>query len=128
MKKREIIVLLGFLLAARVSFSQKVSEDLLKVRKVYQDAENFSADVTVTGYETKENTKPVQIGSGILRKTKTDYYSKFAADEMITNEKHTIIVNHTNKTIKLLDASTFSQMNKSRELFNLDSLLAAGDS
>lgn len=128
MKAIRIIWVLCFLLIARIGHGQILALDLEKIRQAYLNAEDFSAKVSVSGFKTKEAVKPMQIGTGILKKTKNGYYSKFAEDEMVINEKHTIIINHLDKTIKLISGSAFSYLKESTGLLNVDTLLAQADS
>ena len=125
---KSFFIYLFCILCVKTSFAQKASDELMKVRQAYIDAENFCADVNVVGYKDKSSSNTVQIGNGMLRKTKSFYYSKFSGSEMISNSKYTFIVNHNEKVITVFDIPQILDLYKKQELINIDTLLSGTDS
>src|SRR5437016_567124 len=81
------------------SFSQKITDDLKKMREAIQNSNTISSDVLVIGYKDKSDKKGSVIGTGMLRKAKNSYYSKFDSDELISNKNCTLIIDHNDKSV-----------------------------
>lgn len=121
--------LFALLLIPGLTFAQtKTTGELLKeTTKVYLDAEHLSMDVNVYTYATV-NDQGILMGSGQIRKSGENYYSKFLADELIVNGNCTVVLDHSEKTITWYDAeNTKKRKDKKQELPNLDSI-SNGDS
>jgi len=120
-------IILFLLLFANMSFAQNAAEDLSKVSKQYLNSNELSMDINVIGFKDKNDKKGTNIGEAMMRKKGNNYYSKFNADEMISNGESTLLFDHSEKsafyfkTAGKRDASNMFS-------FNMDSILKLCDS
>src|SRR5258705_8761971 len=101
-----IIFTMSFLLlvlVAKTGDAQDMKDLFTKVSKNYLTVDPFSADVDVYLFKDKNDTKGSLLGTGMLRKSGRNYYSKFSDDELICNENCTVILDHYYKRVSYFD-------------------------
>jgi hypothetical protein len=119
--KKFILFLL--LVPGMVMAQSKSNGELLKeTTQAYLDAKYLSMDVNVVTYQSASDPG-VLLGQGMIRKSGTEYYSKFLSDELIVNNNCTVVLDHGDKTITWYDMEKQKKnKDKGQELPNMDSL------
>lgn len=109
--------------------AQSVSDLLRETSLAYRHSDYFSADVTVHSYSSADG-QGILLGKGLIRKSGINYYSKFQDDELIVNNKCTVILDHHDKTITWYDAAQEKKrkQRKGQQVPDIDSLYSAKDS
>lgn len=129
MRKGVSYIIPLILLSQLVLGQQKISDRLKQVTDAYTNAINFSANVNVLQFKDKEQKVGTRMGIGIMKKVKDGYYSKFIDDEMIANDKCTIIISHDEKRIVYMEPINLSgKISSFIKMPSLDSLLKKNDS
>jgi hypothetical protein len=125
-----VFILFIILFLRQDSFCQKnIGPELTKVSQAYLKAIDFSADVKVVSYKTKNDINGQPMGKGVIRKSKQGYYSKYLDDELMTNEKCMLIIDNGKKEITYFDGSGYNFKGMSQPtLPPIDSLLKRNDS
>ncbi len=121
--RRFLVILLS--LFSFSSKAQSVAAELNKVRENYLTG-YLKMEVEVTGYKNEFSDQGVLIGTGKMVKSEDSYYSQFMNNEMLVSGGHTIVINHTNKSIAYFENKKVLQ-NPMSEL-NIEGLLAGSDS
>ncbi len=106
---------------------QTASAELQKVKDAYGAVVNLSATVNVSTWETPTSAK-VLMGTGEFHKGEDGYYSKFMTDEMVSNNRCAIIVDHAEKSITYFDKTTQDKRRPQFDPPSVDSLLHLSDS
>jgi len=110
--------------------AQKPSELLKQTTQAYTASEYLSVDVDVRSYASRSDIKGELLGKGLIRKSRSNYYSKFRTDEMIVNDDCTVIIDHEERSITYLDDDKAKKKRNrsSVQLPNIDSMMRGGDS
>lgn len=100
---------------------------LQKVINDYQALKSFSMDISAVAYKSVKDTKGKQIMKGTLKMKGNSYYSKMDDIEMIVNGTEMVVADHGAREIILGKSKPLDMLKKEQAVFNLDSLVAAGN-
>ncbi len=100
------MICISLMQLCQVSHAQMLTpaSRLKKVYEAYLENENLFLDIEVTGYHFNQETIPILLGKGKIRRKGNLYYSCYDDTESITTEKVTTVVNHARKTISIFQA------------------------
>jgi len=128
MKKNLFSLFSIIIYASSFCFSQDVSGILKKVSDAYINSPVYSADVIVNGFTSKSDKVGSLIGTGMIRKSNSNYYSKFLTDEMVANKSCVLLIDYNDKTITYFDSVSDKYKAKKFSLADIDTLLYLNDS
>lgn len=133
MSKADKILLLTILIlfqtvSAVLGQSATIESQLKKVYEAYLNAEYLALDIEVMGYPREKDSNSFVLGDGKIRKQGNMYYSYYDGVESITNEKLSIMVDHTRKTISLFEEEkTLKEEYSLAQAPDFDAMLAKGN-